>query len=57
MIISRPEFLRMLRWYPELLLAQVGLILAISRYGNWRLLERFNPDPEGSAEMALSKAI
>jgi hypothetical protein len=29
--------------YPELLIAQIGGIIMISRMMTWRLLERFNP--------------
>ncbi len=56
-VISRPEFLQSLRDYPELLLAQVGLILAISRYGNWRLLERLNPERQSSDPVALGQTV
>ena len=38
-----PQIHNLFIWYPELLVAQIGLIVLISRRMNWRLLERFNP--------------
>jgi hypothetical protein len=47
--------------YPELLISQVGGIVFISRFLDWRLLERFNPkaiedeeDNDGKEEVALN---
>jgi hypothetical protein len=41
-----PGVLRLLAERPELLLVQVGGIVVIARYFDWRLLERFNPAPQ-----------
>jgi hypothetical protein len=38
-----PQVSDVLIHYPELLIAQIGLIIIISQFMAWRLLERFNP--------------
>jgi len=36
--------------YPEVMIAQMGGIVFIARYMNWRVLDRFNPKPVSEAE-------
>ncbi|KKM19075.1 hypothetical protein LCGC14_1659330, partial [marine sediment metagenome] len=45
LIARTPTFGRVLIAYPELLIAQMVSIVAISEYLNWRLLEGLNPMP------------
>jgi hypothetical protein len=42
-LANAPMLADLLRHYPELLIAQIGGIILISRWMAWRLLERFNP--------------
>lgn len=42
-LVKIPGLQQVLLHYPELLMAQIGGIMVVSRFMNWRLLERFNP--------------
>lgn len=50
-----PQLLQLLIRYPELLIAQIGGIIVISRLMDWRLLERFNPKVGGDEEDEYEK--
>jgi len=48
---------RLLTHYPELLLAQVGVIVLIAQHFDWRLLEKFNPAAKKPKRPRAAKAI
>ena len=47
---------RLLTSYPELLLAQVGVIVLIAQYFDWRLLEKFNPPAKKPTRPSAARA-
>jgi hypothetical protein len=47
-LADHPQLTQHLLLYPELLVLQIGCIIVISRYMNWKCLEWLNPAPSGT---------
>jgi hypothetical protein len=50
-----PQLTQLLIRYPELLIAQIGGIIVISRFMNWRLLDWMNPQPTVTDVLVTTK--
>jgi hypothetical protein len=57
LISEIPQVSKLLVEFPELLLTQVGLIVLIAEFFDWRLLEKFNPPKKKRKRAKVAKLV